>query len=95
MITYYGYTDGSGEYFVVIDSDKCNGCGVCVEQCPKGVLQVELMFIDLEDKPVAVVKEECCNKIGYTCAACKPETNQAPCVLSCPVGAVRCVFDVC
>jgi NAD-dependent dihydropyrimidine dehydrogenase PreA subunit len=94
LIAYYGYTDGSGEYFVVIDSDKCSGCGKCVEHCPKGVLQVELMFIDLDDKPVAIVKEEYCNKIGYICAACKPELNQAPCVLSCPTGAIKCVFDV-
>ena len=95
MITYYGYTDGSGEYFVVIDSDKCSGCGHCVEQCPKKVLHIESVFIDLEDKPIAVVKEEFCNKIGYICATCKPETNKTPCVLSCTTGAVKCVFDRC
>jgi len=95
MITYYGYADGSGEYFVAIDSDKCEGCGRCVKMCPKGVLQVGSVFIDLEDKSVAVVKEECCNKLGYLCAECGPERNQSPCVLSCRVGAVKCVFNVC
>jgi len=93
LITYYGYADGSGEYFVVIDSDKCDGCGRCVGECPRDVLHVELMFIDLEDKHVAAVKAECCNKIGYICAGCRPWENQAPCVLSCTTGAIRCLFD--
>jgi ferredoxin len=94
VISYYGYTDGSGEYFIAIDSDKCSGCGRCVEQCPQSVLQLEPVFVDLEDKTVAAVKEAHRNKIKYTCAECKPEENRAPCVLSCPFGAVKCTFVV-
>ena len=41
MITHYGYSDGSGEYYITIDSDKCNGCGICVKQCPMSALQLE------------------------------------------------------
>ena len=41
MITHYGYTDGSGEYYIVIDSDKCNGCGKCVQKCPQKALELE------------------------------------------------------
>ena len=92
MITHYGYTDGSGEYYVIIDSDKCNGCEKCVKQCPKNALQLELEFIDLEDKPVATIRKECCNKIKYICAECKPEKNSTPCILSCPTEAIKCVF---
>lgn len=91
MITYYGYTDGSGEFFVTIDSDKCNACGKCVKQCPKNVLHLECTFIDLEDKIVAIVKDEYRNKIKYICSECKPERNETPCVLSCPVGAIKCI----
>lgn len=94
MITYYGYTDGSGEYFVAIDSDKCSGCGTCVKQCPQKALQLETVFEDLEDKTVATVKEECRNKIRYICAECKPESNQTPCVLTCINGAVKCIYVV-
>lgn len=94
MITYYGYTDGSGEYFVVIDSDKCSGCGNCVRHCPKSALQLEPVFVDLEDKTVATVKEEYRNKIGFVCAECKPELNLAPCVLACRNGAVKCICVV-
>jgi Fe-S-cluster-containing hydrogenase component 2 len=91
MITYYGYTDGSGEYYVVIDSDKCTGCEKCVKQCPKTALQMEMTFIDLEDKPLAVVKKEYCNKIKYICTECKPEKNPPLCVLSCPTKAIKYV----
>lgn len=94
MITYYGYTDGSGEYFISIDSDKCNGCGKCVKQCPQAALELEQVFVDLEDKTVAAVKEEQRNKIKYACASCRPEENRAPCVLACPFGAVKCIFVV-
>jgi len=95
LISFYGYTDGSGSYFIVVDSDKCDGCGRCVVQCVNGVLQVAPVFIDLEDKSVVVVRDDCCNKIGYLCAQCRPEENQAPCFLSCSVGAIKCVFDAC
>ncbi|MCL1965987.1 MAG: 4Fe-4S binding protein [Candidatus Bathyarchaeota archaeon] len=91
MITYYGYTDGSGEYYVIIDSDKCTSCEKCVKQCPKNALQLTLEFIDLEDKPVASIKKEYCNKIKYICTECKPEKNNTPCVLSCPSKAIKCV----
>jgi ferredoxin len=94
LITYYGYADGSGEYFVAIDSDKCNGCGKCVTICPKDALQLETMFIDLEDKVVASVKEEHRNKIRYTCSECRPEKNLAPCAVICPFEGVKCIFVV-
>jgi len=89
----YGYADGSGEYFVAIDTDKCTGCGKCVKACPESALQLETMFIDLEDKTVAALSEEHRKKVKYTCSACKPETNMAPCVLACESKAIRCVWN--
>jgi NAD-dependent dihydropyrimidine dehydrogenase PreA subunit len=93
VITYYGYSDGSGEYYIVVDSDKCSGCGKCLEKCPQKALQLETQFIDLEDKTVVAIKEEHRKKIKYTCAACKPEINQAPCVLACKSEAVKCSWN--
>ena len=92
MITHYGYIDGSGEYYVSIDSEKCNGCGKCIKACPQGALQLEAMFIDLEDKTVASVSEDHRKKIKYTCAACKPETNNAPCVQACVAKMIKCTY---
>ncbi len=92
MITHYGYTDGSGEYYIIIDSDKCSGCGKCVQICPQNALSLETEFIDLEDKTVASIKDENRKKIRYTCACCKPETGQNPCVLVCSSKAIKCVW---
>ncbi|MCX8151294.1 MAG: 4Fe-4S binding protein [Candidatus Bathyarchaeota archaeon] len=91
-MTHYGYCDGSGEYFVVIDSDKCNSCGKCVKKCPQNALEMITEFIDLEDKNVVAVSEQHRKKIKYTCSPCKPETNKTPCVLACKQGAIACVW---
>ncbi len=91
MITYYGYTDGSGEYYVVVDSEKCSGCGKCVEACPQRALELITEFIDLDDKTVAAVCEEHRKKIGYTCSACKPEKQETACVLACTSKAMKCI----
>jgi ferredoxin len=93
MITHYGYIDGSGEYFIVIDSDKCSGCGKCVEICPQKALLLQTEFIDLEDKTVAAVSEEHRKKIKYTCFPCKPETNNTPCVNACEPKAIKCNWN--
>ena len=93
MITHYGYIDGSGEYYIVIDSEKCNCCGKCVLNCPQSALKIETGFIDLEDKTVATVLEEHRKKIKYTCASCNPENNNTPCILSCETKAVQCVWN--
>jgi Fe-S-cluster-containing hydrogenase component 2 len=92
VITFYGYIDGSGEYFIVIDSEKCDGCGKCVEKCPQNALVTVTEFIDLEDKTVVAVSELHRKKIRYTCQECKPEGNKTPCVSACKQGAIRCVW---
>ena len=89
MKIHYGYSDGSGEYYLVIDAAACNGCGQCVIQCPRKALELQTVLMDLEDKPVAAVKEEHRKKIKYTCGACKPEEQKAPCVAACKNDAVR------
>ncbi|MCW3996486.1 MAG: 4Fe-4S binding protein [Candidatus Bathyarchaeota archaeon] len=93
MITHYGYIDGSGEYYIVVDSDRCDGCGKCVNACPQKALQLQTEFVDLEDKTLAVVSEDHRKKIKYTCSACKPETNNTPCVLACENKAIKCIWD--
>jgi Fe-S-cluster-containing hydrogenase component 2 len=93
LITHFGYCDGSGEFYVIVDSDRCSGCGKCVVVCPEKALQLETEFIDLEDKTVVAISEEHRKKIKYTCGGCKPETNQTPCVLSCDAKAIRCVWN--
>jgi ferredoxin len=91
MIANYGYKDGSGDFFIAIDTDKCDGCGECVSACPWGVFLVgEDPNDPLRDEPVAMVSEKQRKKLKYTCAPCKPDRNRPPlpCMQSCKSGAI-------
>lgn len=86
MIANYGYTDGSGEYFITIDTDRCDGCGQCVSACPKGVFEVAP---DDYDNNVAMVKEQFAKTISYVCPGyprCK--SQGADCHGACAGGAI-------
>ncbi len=87
-IANYGYTDGSGDYYIILDSDKCDGCGKCVEACPQDVLEV---IEDDYGDMVVTVREEHSKNLKYVCAPCKPTTGpvELPCVTVCPSGAIR------
>jgi 2-oxoglutarate ferredoxin oxidoreductase subunit delta len=61
---------------VIIDTEKCKGCGLCVNACPKNVLSVNT---------------DCLNTLGYlaigvtdidSCVGC------IGCALMCPDGAI-------
>jgi len=86
-IANYGYADGSGTFYITIDTDKCNGCGACVPVCPAQVLEV---ITDDYDDEVAAVRDEVKKNIKYACAQCKPVTDRPPlpCVAACEPGAI-------
>ncbi len=93
MLAQYGYKDGSGEYFISIDTDKCNGCEDCIPVCPAGVLEVcENDFDPLAEEIVAAVTEKHRKQIKYSCAPCKPsdqtEQKKLPCVSVCEPDAI-------
>jgi 2-oxoglutarate ferredoxin oxidoreductase subunit delta len=53
--------------FVIIDEDRCKGCGLCVSVCPHNVLRLsENRFNAKGYRPVEAVNPEAC--IG--CAMC-------------------------
>jgi len=64
MIVQYGYTDGTGDYFVAIDRGRCDGCGDCVEACPAG-----LLVLGREDghAPRAEVRETARKTLALLC----------------------------
>jgi ferredoxin len=91
MIANYGYKDGSGDYFLAIDTDRCDGCGDCVIACPGKVLAVgEDPNDPLREEPVAFVVEAHRKKLKYTCAPCKPDHDRKPlpCVEACKPEAI-------
>ncbi len=61
----------------IIDEEKCQGCGECVEICPSGVLELQ----EKDGKKVAVVvnQEEC-----LACRACEAQ---------CPNNAITVIED--
>ena len=91
MIANFGYKDGAGDFFISIDTDKCNGCGDCVPVCPAGVLEIRDNDYDpLADNLMAAVVEAHRKKIKYSCSVCKPENyvNKLPCMVACSLNAI-------
>ncbi|MHC4218694.1 MAG: ferredoxin [Planctomycetota bacterium] len=86
----YGYKDGSGEYFITVETDACVDCAEhpCVGACPQQVL--EIIEDDYDDR-VAAVTEGMRHKLKYGCASCKPVTDRPPlpCVTACPADALE------
>jgi len=91
MLANFGYRDGSGEWFIVVNTDMCDGCGECVDACPASVLDVgENEYDPLSESPMVRVKDGERNRLRYSCAPCRPGYGQspAPCVAACEPGAI-------
>lgn len=93
MLANYGYEDGSGTYFITIDTDKCSACTGrhCLDACPEGIFQTEL---DDYDDEVICVREGVRNRLRQICAACKSYDRMQsgkyilPCLKACPKDAI-------
>jgi Fe-S-cluster-containing hydrogenase component 2 len=93
MLAHYGYSDGSGNYFITIDTDRCNACGACVAACPARIFQVvdEDPNDPMNEAPLAIVVPEKKSKLRYECSPCKLSTDSRPalpCVVACEVCAI-------
>lgn len=92
MLANYGYKDASGDYFITIDTDKCNGCGDCITACPAHNFAVvdEDPNDPLRQDPVAIIVEEKKKKLKYECNPCKPPSNKPPlpCIEACEAEAI-------
>jgi ferredoxin len=87
----YGFKDGTGDFFITIDTDVCDGCKECVKACIWGVIAVGADDNDpLRDEPVAKITEAHRKKIKYSCNQCKPVHNRPPlpCITACPKNAI-------
>ena len=87
MLANYGYADASGDYFLSIDTDKCDGCGDCVTVCPAGVLEIAP---DDFDKMVAQVPAAMNKKLAYLCPGIKTcqGSSGSNCQQVCPQEAI-------
>jgi ferredoxin len=83
----YGYSDGTGDYFITIDSGKCNGCGECVAACPASIFE---MVSEDGRKPKAVVSEAVRKRLAIACpgySLCS-STHKVNCQSACPNDAI-------
>jgi predicted CoA-substrate-specific enzyme activase len=61
---HFGYSDGTGDYFITLDLSKCNGCGKCIAVCPAAVFE-----LNREDgcQPKASVSEAARKRLSILC----------------------------
>ncbi len=85
----YGYFDGSGEFYITINTYLCVRCTEhwCVAACPVGLFEI---IVDDYDDKVAAIKQTHRKKIKYDCAPCKPVSGRVPlpCVQACTPCAI-------
>ncbi len=89
MIANYGYQDGSGTYYIRIDTDCCVQCveKPCITACSQGLF--ERIVDDYEEEVVQVVEPKR-RSLGSECSACKPASGYShlPCTRVCPLAAL-------
>ena len=87
MIANYGYEDGSGYYYIKIDTNKCAECETkkCIEVCPEKLFVSEL---DDFDDEVVVIKEDARNTLQTACAFCKADGKVELCKAACDADAI-------
>jgi ferredoxin-like protein FixX len=96
MIANYGYQDGSGAYYIRIDTDACLSCAAraCLVACPARLFE---LFVDDYDDEGVRVAEAHRRTLAVDCAACKPTGAAAmaagraglPCIAACLPGALE------
>jgi predicted CoA-substrate-specific enzyme activase len=85
---HYGYSDGTGTYFITIENSRCDGCGECMLVCPSAVFEI---VKDDNSQPKVKVKEEARKKLAILCPgfhSCRI-AHQANCHSTCPKEAIN------
>lgn len=83
----YGYEDGTGTYYIGIDTNKCADCSghFCMTACPNALFQCE--EDDFEDE-IVVIKNEYVHRLAEFCAECKKGDQNEKCRAVCDKNAI-------
>lgn len=87
MIANYGYEDGSGHYYIKIDTSKCAECKDkgCITLCPEKLFVTEL---DDFDDEVVLIREDGRNTLLTSCSGCKASSEKELCIKACAANAI-------
>lgn len=56
---------------VTFDDDRCKGCGLCVNACPKGIVQLDTRRINVKGyNPAYVTEMDKCIACGFCAMMC-------------------------
>ena len=87
----FGYRDGSGEFYITLETDHCNGCGDCVSVCPAKMWELAANeYNPLAEGRIAMIKVASRKSVKYDCGPCKPPSGarSLPCVSACKTAAI-------
>ncbi len=91
MIAHYGYEDGTGFFYLALDTDKCADCDPkgCIRACREEIFETE--EDDWGDE-VVVVSGLKVHQLKAHCDACKQVGNDEhdiPCLKACEKQAIQ------
>lgn len=55
---------------IIVDENRCKGCELCINVCPRGCIAVSATFSATGYYPAMLAKEECCTGCGMCYLVC-------------------------
>ncbi len=91
MMAYFGYQDGSGSYYIKINTKHCLQCKTkaCVAACPRSLIETAVNdfggeAVQIKESKKRLLQAECDH-----CKLANPSNDSLPCHQACPFNAIE------